>query len=364
MSDGSQRLSADTTTQTASIKPAKKGGLMRALRVPLILGGPLLIAAGVGYFIITGGKTESTDNAYVQIAKAPVSASVGGRVLEVLVKENQSVEAGQPLFRIDAQDFAAEADQARAQLAQAELQVRALRAAYQRSLASVTSARETLNYARKELGRQKQLLAAGVVAQQAVDEAQHAFENAQSSLATAEAESASALANVNGDPEGPIEQQPSVLAAQARLNRAQINQNYTEVKALTGGTVTRVDQLQVGGYVNPAQTVFWLMSGVPWVEANFKEDQLAKMKTGQAAEIQIDACPGQKLAGHVASFSPGTGSAFSALPVQNATGNWVKVTQRLPVQVAFDKPPPENCGRAGLSAHVTVDLLPQTAAAK
>lgn len=364
MSDGSQRLSADTTTQTATIRPAKKGGAMRALRVPLILGGPLLIGAGVGYFILTGGRSESTDNAYVQIAKAPVSSSVGGRVIEVLVKENQHIEMGQPLFRIDAQDFDVEAEQARAQLAQAELQIRSLRATYQRSLSAVTTARQTVSYAGKELTRQKALLDAGVVAQQAVDEAQHTFENARSALTTVEAESAAALANIDGDPESPIELQPSVMAAQARVKKAEINRGYTEVKALTSGVVTRVDQLQIGGYVNPAQTVFWLMSGQPWIEANFKEDQLSKMVVGQPAEIQIDACSGQKLEGHVASFSPGTGAVFSALPAQNATGNWVKVTQRLPVQVAFDKPPPENCGRAGLSAHVKVDLQPAAAAAK
>jgi membrane fusion protein (multidrug efflux system) len=102
--------------------------------------------------------------------------------------------------------------------------------------------------------------------------------------------------------------------------------------------------------------VFWLISGVPWVEANFKEDQLGKMRVGQPATIKIDAYPDQLLNGHVASFSPGTGSAFSALPAQNATGNWVKVVQRLPVQIAFDQPPPDMAGRVGLSAVVKVDV--------
>jgi membrane fusion protein, multidrug efflux system len=122
------------------------------------------------------------------------------------------------------------------------------------------------------------------------------------------------------------------------------------------GVVTRVQQLQVGGYVNPSQTVFWLISGVPWVEANFKEDQLGKMRVGQPATVKIDAYPDEPLKGHVASFSPGTGSAFSALPAQNATGNWVKVVQRLPVQIAFDQPPPDMAGRIGLSAVVKVDV--------
>jgi membrane fusion protein (multidrug efflux system) len=357
VSDGSQQLSETATA-------AKSKGFLRAIRVPLILAGPIAIAGVVAYMFLTGGRYQSTDNAYIQVAKAPVSSSVGGRVIEVLVKENQRVEVGQPLFRIDAVNFDVEADQARAQLAQAELQVHSLRAAYQRALSSVTNAQQTLAYARRELKRQQDLVAAGVVAQQVVDEARHTLENAQSGLSTAEAEAATALANIDGDPEAPIEQQPSVMAAQARLKQAEINRGYTEVKALTSGTVTRVDQLQVGGYVNPAQTVFWLMNGTPWVEANFKEDQLAKMATGEPAEIKIDACPGQIFQGKVTSFSPGTGSTFSALPAQNATGNWVKVTQRLPVQVAFNAPPPENCTRAGLSAHVTIDLEPTAATAK
>ncbi len=356
MSDGSQRLADTGTTE-------KPQGFLRRNRLLLILAGPLVIAGVVAYFILTGGRYEGTDNAYVQVAKTAVSSSVGGRVLEVLVKENQQVAAGQPLFRIDAQDYQAEADQARAQVAQAELQVRSAQASYQRAESTVTSASQTLDFARHEYERQQALLAAGVVAQQAVDEAKHTLDNATSAVNTARAEAAAALANLNGDPNAPIDQQPAVLAAQARLKKAEINQNYTTVTALTAGTVTRVDQLQVGSFVNPSQTVFWLLNGQPWVEANFKEDQLAKMAVGQPAEIQVDACGNKKFEGHVASFSPGTGSAFSALPAQNATGNWVKVTQRLPVQVAFNQPPPENCGRAGLSSHVTVDLQPATAAA-
>jgi len=131
---------------------------------------------------------------------------------------------------------------------------------------------------------------------------------------------------------------------------------HTVIVAPKDGVVTRVDQLQVGAYVNPAQTVFFLINGEPWVEANFKENQLKKMRVGQPVKIKIDALGDQALAGHVASFSPGAGSAFSALPAQNATGNWVKVAQRLPVRIAFDRTPPDVAGRAGLSATVTVDV--------
>ncbi|MGI9170256.1 MAG: HlyD family efflux transporter periplasmic adaptor subunit, partial [Caulobacteraceae bacterium] len=164
------------------------------------------------------------------------------------------------------------------------------------------------------------------------------------------------LANLGAAARTPADY-PSVLQAQASLQAMRLDLSRTVVIAPSDGVVTRVDQLQVGAYVDPAQTLFFLLSGQPWVEANFKENQLRKMRVGQSAKIRIDAY-GAALAGHVASFSPGAGSAFSALPAQNATGNWVKVAQRLPVRIAFDRPPPEVAGRAGLSAKVTVDVRP------
>src|SRR5262249_52812927 len=131
---------------------------------------------------------------------------------------------------------------------------------------------------------------------------------------------------------------------------------YTDVYAPSDGVVTRVEQMPVGTYLSAAQTGFWLLSGQPWVEANFKEDQLSHMKVGQPVTVEVDAYPQAHLTGHGDSFSPGTGSAFSALPAQNATGNWVKVVQRLPVRIDFDRPPPGMAARAGLSARVKVDV--------
>ena len=146
------------------------------------------------------------------------------------------------------------------------------------------------------------------------------------------------------------------MQAQAQLERAKLNISYATVVAPSTGVVTRVEQMPLGTYLNASQTGFWLLSGEPWVEANFKEDQLAHMKVGQPVTIKIDAYPDADIKGHVTSFSPGTGQAFSALPAQNATGNWVKVVQRLPVRIGFDKPPPGMAARAGLSAKVKVDV--------
>lgn len=334
----------------------ERDGLLRRWRWPLILGGPILILLIVGYFVITGGHYQSTDNAYVQIAKVPVAPSIGGRVTDIYVQENQFVRKGQLLFRLDARDYQANAAAADAALAQAEQQVQVERAAYQQAQANVQAARDAARYAATELARQKQLAAAGVASRQQLDQAVNAANQARSQLAAAEQQAAQALANLGGDTAKPIGSYPAVMRAQAELQRARLNVSYTDVHAPSDGIVTRVEQMPVGTYLNASQTGFWLLSGQPWVEANFKEDQLAHMKVGQPVSIRVDAYPDANLTGRVASFSPGTGSAFSVLPAQNATGNWVKVVQRLPVRVDFDRPPPGMAARAGLSARVKVDV--------
>jgi len=328
---------------------------LRRWRWPLMVGGPVLILAAVAYLVVTGGRFQSTDDAYVQIAKAPVAPSIGGRVTDIYVHENQFVRKGQVLFRLDARDYQANAMAAQAQLANTELQLRAQRAAYQQQQANVQLAEDTLAYANREAARQRQMAAAGVTSQQAVDQASHAVQQARDSLAMAQQQAAQALATLGGNPNLADSAHPAVQQARANLQRAQLNVAYSEVVAPADGIVTRVDQMPVGTYLNASQTGFWLLSGEPWVEANFKEDQLRHMRVGQPVDIKVDAYP-DALRGHVASFSPGTGQAFSPLPAQNATGNWVKVVQRLPVRVQFDRSPPDMAARAGLSAHVKVDV--------
>ena len=232
-----------------------------------------------------------------------------------------------------------------------------MRAAYDQQQSALKTAQDTAAFAASEAARQKALMDAGVASRDQYEAAQHNADLAHQQIATAQTQLAQALANIGGG-NVPVAQQPSVMQAKALADRARLNVSYGTIVAPQDGVVTRVDQLQVGSYVNSAQTLFWLVSGVPWVEANFKEDQLAKMHVGQPATIKVDAYPGHDFKAHVASFSPGSGQAFSPLPAQNATGNWVKVVQRLPVRIAFDEPPPDMAGRAGLSAVVTVDVRP------
>jgi membrane fusion protein (multidrug efflux system) len=320
-----------------------------------MVGVPVLILAGVAYLMLTEGRSESTDDAYLQEDKVPISASIAGRVVEVDVTENQRVKAGQVLFRLDPVDEQTAAHRAEATLAAARLQVVSLRSALDQQKLMSASAIKTRDFTAKEADRQAALVAAGVSSRQQAADARHSAELAADQAAVANQQVTAAQANL-GPAQTDSDLFPTVLQAKAALEAAQIDLSHTVVIAPEDGVVTRVDQLQKGAYINPSQTVFYLLSGQPWVEANFKENQLAKMRVGQSAVIQIDALGGRVLKGYVASFSPGSGSSFSPLPAQNATGNWVKVVQRLPVRIAFQKAPPEVVSRAGLSAKVTVDV--------
>jgi len=320
-----------------------------------MVGVPILILCGVAVLVITGGQSETTDDAYVQAAKAPISASIAGRVIEVDVTENQRVKTGQVLFKLDPVDIDAALRRDEAALAAARLQVVALKANLDQQRLLVSSAIQTRDYAVGEADRQKALVTAGVSSRQQAADARHAADLAAAQVAVTQQQAGAALANLGGAETSP-DLYPSVMQAKAALEAVQLDLVHTVIIAPADGIVTRVDQLQKGAYLNASQTVFYLLSGEPWVEANFKENQLAKMKVGQPARIAIDALGGAPLDGYVASFSPGSGSSFSPLPAQNATGNWVKVVQRLPVRIAFSKAPPEVVSRAGLSAKITVDV--------
>ena len=350
----SQVKVAPETGVNDNVNGVSRESWLRRWRWPLMLLGPVLILGIAAYFFLTSGRFEETDNAYVQAARAPISTSIAGRVIEVDVKENQTVKAGQVLFRLDPADVEANLHEAEASLAAARQQVGSLSVGVERQRVGVGAATRTVDFTAREAARQRALVDAGVSSRQQLDEAVHAADLARQQLAAARQDLAQAQANLGGGGAS----NAAVQQALAQVGKVRLELQHTVVVAPQDGVVTRVEQLQVGAYVNPAQTLFWLISGEPWVEANFKENQLAKMRVGQPASIRIDAYKGQTFAGRVASFSPGTGSSFSALPAQNATGNWVKVVQRLPVRIAFDKPPPDMASRAGLSATVEVDVRP------
>lgn len=328
--------------------------LKERLRVPLMVGVPLL-AAGIGvYFYLTSGRYESTDDAYIQAAQVSISSNVSGRVSEVDVHDNQRVKRGELLFRLDERPFRIAVEDARAKLASARLAIKSLEATYRQRQADLAAAQSTLTYEQREYERQMRLLSSGIASQAQADRALLARNRARQNVTAAQQQITALLASLGGTPNLPVDRHPSVEEAQAQLDRALLDLSYATIKAPIDGIVTRVDQLQVGDYITKATPAFMLVATHDvWVSANFKENQLGRMHPGQSARIVIDAFPGHSYEAVVASVSPGTGSVFSLLPPENATGNWVKVVQRLPVRLSFEGNVPSLA--AGLSATVTVD---------
>lgn len=330
------------------------------LRLPLMVLGPVIVAVVAAYLYLTGGRFESTDDANVQSARVAISANVAGRVQDIAVRDNQAVHRDDILFRLDDAPFRIAVDEASAQLASARLQIESLKANYRQRQSELTSAKDTLAFQQTEYDRQKRLLGSGIASQAQVDRATHALDEARAQVAGAQQQISAVIANLGGNPNIEPDRHPLVQQAQALLDRAKLNLSYTVVKAPSDGIVTRVEQLQVGTYISASAPVFALVSTENiWIEANFKEDQLTHMRVGQAASVEVDSYPGKTFEGKVASVSPGTGSQFSVLPPENATGNWVKVVQRLPVRVELEHLDPAFPLHAGLSANVSVDTRHQ-----
>ncbi len=324
-------------------------------RRPLMLGVPLLVILAAAYVYLTGGRYQSTENASLQTGMVAIAASVSGKVTAVEVQENQLVKAGDVLFRIGSDSLEAAVAESEAQLAAARADIAARRADYTESQSAIRAAQSRVTFAQGEAQRQASLLREGISSRAQVDAAVLALRTAQDDVAAARARSQSLLANLAGNPDGAIDTHPDIRKAQAVLERSRITLGDTIVRAPQDGIVTRVHQLQVGNYVTVGKPLFVMTGTKFWVLANFKESQLRFMRVGQPATVKIDAFPDHELKAHVASFSPGTGNSFSLLPAENASGNWVKVVQRLPVELALDEVPQGLPLHAGLSLEATVD---------
>lgn len=318
----------------------------------LMFGLPALMAAGGAVWWLTSGGSVSTDNAYVQMDKVSVAAEVGGRITEVAVRDGQDVVAGQLLFRIDGEPYRLNVAQATAAIDAAEVEVGNLSASANTSTVDIAAAREDVKFAEVTFGRQAALMEKGFTTKAAYDAARHAVSQARERVRQAEAAAVEARTKLAAGPASGIN--PQVEAARVQRAQAQVNLGRTEVRAPYAGRVAQADRLQIGQMMVQGLPAVTIVDTVhPWVEANFKETDLANMRIGQRAEISFDAYPGLNIRGHVLSIGAGTGSEFSVLPAQNATGNWVKVTQRVPVKIAFDEKPSRDM-IAGLSADVRV----------
>ena len=333
-----------------------KKTLRERLRRPLLILFPVLLAVAGAVYYLAEEPYVSTDDAFVYAAKEEVNARVSGQVVEIAVKNNQRVRNGQLLFQIDPQPYRIAVDQAAARLDSARLQVNELKATYRQQLAELQSASATVDFDVLEYARQKALVTDSWTPRQVFERADMNLKVARQHVASDEQQITNTVAALDGDPNIELDRHPSVRAAKAQLDQARLNLSYATVVAPDDGIVTRVDDLQVGDFVNPGAAVFSLLSSRDiWIEANFRETGLTHMRPGQAAVLHVDAYPDRTFVAHVVSMSPGTGSDFSVLPPENATGNWVKVVQRLPVRLELDRIDPDRPLFSGISVTVRVD---------
>jgi membrane fusion protein (multidrug efflux system) len=339
----------EVATEVVKVTRKRKALKGSRTRTILMLVVPLLLLLGLAYLWLASGGSESTDNAQVKTDIVSVTAQVTGPVVEVKVKNGDQVKRGDMLFRIDPAPFQVALEQAQAQLAAAKLQTNELRTQAAGTGADITGAQANLAIKRNALNRQSTLLRQGFTTRADYEDALNEVRTAETELADARARAANAHAAIAPG------QQPAIAQAQAAVDKARLDLSRTTVRAPMDGEIANADRLQIGTQiVSGVGALSIVHSNGAWVEANFKEKQLTDMRPGQPVNVKIDAYPGVKFKAHVESIGAGTGSEFSLLPAQNANGNWVKVTQRVPVRVAFDGHPSKPM-IAGLSAVVTVD---------
>lgn len=329
------------------------------LRRRLFMVVPIVVALIAGYLFVFGGRYISTDNAYVKADVVNVSAELSGNIVAVEVVENQPVERGDVLLRLDNAAYLAELHDADAELRQALILIESLQAAYVQKQAALASAQDDLAFAQKQRNRIDDLHRRGVASAQQLDQVQRDLDVAKNTVSRLESEKAETLAKLGGRADADPQLHPEVLAARATLEQAELNLARTVIRAPVAGVASKVPH--VGQYAMPGvPMVSVVASDNLWIEANLKEDQLARIRPGARVAVEIDAYPGEEWTAVVDSLAQATGAEFALLPPQNATGNWVKVVQRLPVRLRIEHHEGESILRSGLSADVTVDTgLPE-----
>lgn len=323
------------------------------LRWALMLAVPVALTAGALVYWQSQQGQVSTDNAYIKQDTVAISAEVGGRIVAVMVGDGNEVASGDLLFRIDPEPFALQLAQANAAIAGAQAAVIAMSNSADLTGTDIAAARKDVGFAAARFERVRALRDKGFSTKADFEAAEQALEQAREAVNQAQARQREARARLATGAAVPGVN-PQIAAAEALRANAALALRRTEVRAPAAGRITQADRLQVGQQAVPNLPVLTLVrAGSTYVEANFKETDLAEMQAGQRAEIRFDAYPDLVLKGHVASIGAGTGSEFSVIPAQNATGNWVKVTQRVPVRIALDSKSPRRL-IAGLSSEVTV----------
>lgn len=340
----------------AEVPTAHTKGAGRVLkRFFLMVVFPVLAIVIAGYLYLQGGRFVSSDNAYVKSNIIAVSADVSGRTLSGIVQNNQTVNQNDLLFSIDSDDFDLRVAKAEAAMELARNEVETLRAEHNEVQVSINEAQDRILYFRRQFQRHQSLNKEGIGSAQAAEDALFNLRSAQQRVKVLTEQSTRMLTGFKGDPALPVEEHPAFVQASLQYREALAEKAKTEVRAPVAGVVSNVS-LQAGEFIEAGTPVFSLVEhGKVWVEANLKETQLTHVKEGQRATVTVDAYPQVEWQAEVATIAPTTGAEFALLPPQNATGNWVKVVQRIPVNLAIEPGDNKPVLRAGMTASVSID---------
>jgi membrane fusion protein, multidrug efflux system len=343
--------------ETSSTKPAEKKSSRRRLRMILLVAIPLVVAAIGGGIYLGSGRYISTDNAYVGSQKVLITPDISGKVNRITVREGQHVKAGDKLFEIDPQPFEIALEQAKAKLASTRADYTNLTTNNKTLDKLVQLAKEAVDLKQRDVDRKAALTKTNAGSLADLDTAMSALVTARLQAQLAVQQRDSTLNQLLGDPNLPLEKFPTYRQAQAALEQAQRDLDHIVLRAPIDGTATQVDNIQLGRFVTAGTPVFSIIDvSNPWVDANPKESDFTYIAVGQPVTLDVDAFPNHEFKGTVGSLSPGTGAQFAILPPQNATGNFVKVVQRVPVRIYFDKNDKFVAKlKAGMSVYATID---------
>ncbi len=337
---------------------------MRSFRTLALFGVPALVLAGALMFWLQGGRYAATENAFVKADIAQIASEVAGRIVEVRVRDHATVAAGDVLVRLDPEPYRLALAKADAEIDSARAGVEQLKVSLRETRADSKETENRLAYLEVQAKRQRELSGRGVSSAARVEQADSEEQQARDRLSMLQQRIARVEAALGGNPEQPTDRYAAVREKQALRDRVALDLSYTEIKAPRAGIVLNV-RLQLGEQVKAQTPLFSLVADRrPWVEANFKETDLTYVTVGQKATVVLDMHPDITWEAEVESISPATGAEFAILPPQNASGNWVKVVQRLPVKLRLTERPGEPPLRAGMTAYVSIDTKRSRSLAK
>ena len=350
---GTQAAAVSSPGATMAGRPAPRPR-RRLVRRTLLVLGPLVVIVAAVYVYLTTGRYVSTDNAYVKSDVGIVSAQISGPIVEVAVRENQPVAQGDVLFKVDDEPFRVKMQQVDAELGAVRDYVEGIRASYRQKLSQLELDKTNAVYQKRDYERLQALASKQLASQQAVDDARQKSDVANQTVVVSERSLDQVRAQLGGDADKPLTEQAAYLALKAMRDTAVLDLERTVVRAKLDGVASKVPV--VGQYVAPGTPIMSVVSNQEkWIEANFKETDLTHVVVGQRVTIKLDTYPDREWHGRVQSISQATGAEFSVIPAQNATGNWVKVTQRIPVRISIDMRSGDPELRVGMSADVSID---------